>query len=91
MLHVIAYDISDDDRREEIARVLEGYGQRVQYSVFEVECDLKELSLLVERLEPLVGGVQDALRVYRVCATCAAETIVLGRAPDPGLPMAWIV
>ena len=33
-LYVISYDIPDDKRRKKIADLLEGYGQRVQYSVF---------------------------------------------------------
>jgi len=31
---VVAYDISDDRRRERVARVLNKYGQRIQKSVF---------------------------------------------------------
>ena len=40
MLYLIAYDISDDARRTKLAELLEGFGQRVQRSVF--ECDLNE-------------------------------------------------
>jgi CRISPR-associated protein Cas2 len=36
-LYVISYDIPDDKRRKKIADLLEGYGQRVQYSVFECQ------------------------------------------------------
>ena len=32
--YVIAYDIPNDRRRQKIADLLEGYGKRVQYSVF---------------------------------------------------------
>lgn len=31
---LIAYDVSDDRRREKVAKLLQHYGQRVQYSVF---------------------------------------------------------
>ena len=34
---LIAYDIPDDRRRSRAARVLEGFGDRVQYSVFVVD------------------------------------------------------
>lgn len=34
-LYVVAYDIPCDKRRKKISDLLEGYGQRVQYSVFE--------------------------------------------------------
>ncbi len=41
---LIAYDISDDERRSRIARLLESFGDRVQYSVFVV--DLRPASLV---------------------------------------------
>ncbi|MBR8835369.1 MAG: CRISPR-associated endonuclease Cas2 [Stigonema ocellatum SAG 48.90 = DSM 106950] len=34
-LYVVAYDVPCDKRRKKISDLLEGYGQRVQYSVFE--------------------------------------------------------
>jgi CRISPR-associated protein Cas2 len=37
--YVIAYDIADDGRREDVATLLSGYGPRVQLSVF--ECDVR--------------------------------------------------
>jgi CRISPR-associated endonuclease Cas2 len=37
--YLITYDIADDNRREDVAIVLSGYGPRVQLSVF--ECDLR--------------------------------------------------
>ena len=38
MFYIIAYDIPCNQRRKKISDLLEGYGRRVQYSVF--ECDL---------------------------------------------------
>jgi CRISPR-associated protein Cas2 len=35
--YLIAYDISDDIRRTKVAKKLESYGDRVQYSVFIVD------------------------------------------------------
>ena len=35
MFYVISYDIPDDRRRGQLAKVLKGFGTRVQYSVFE--------------------------------------------------------
>jgi CRISPR associated protein Cas2 len=39
MIVIIAYDITDDRRREDVAMLLSGYGPRVQLSVF--ECDVQ--------------------------------------------------
>ena len=35
VFYVISYDIPDDRRRNQLAKVLKGFGTRVQYSVFE--------------------------------------------------------
>jgi CRISPR-associated protein Cas2 len=37
MKYVVTYDISIDKRRTKLSDLLEGYGVRVNYSVFEVE------------------------------------------------------
>ncbi len=37
MVVVVAYDIVDDARREDVASLLSGHGPRVQLSVFECE------------------------------------------------------
>jgi len=51
--YLIAYDISDDPRRNRVAKLLESYGDRVQYSVF--VCDLKPARLV--RLRGELGGL----------------------------------
>jgi len=40
MLILVSYDIPNDRRRVKIAKTLEDFGDRVQYSVF--ECDLEQ-------------------------------------------------
>lgn len=42
MWFVIAYDISDDRRRDQMADLLGRYGRRVQWSVFECHLDETE-------------------------------------------------
>jgi len=49
---LIAYDISDDPRRNQVAKTLESYGDRIQYSVFLV--DAKPAKLL--RLRAALRG-----------------------------------
>ena len=39
-MYVISYDISENKIRNKVAKILEGYGKRIQYSVF--ECDIDE-------------------------------------------------
>ncbi|MBC5797775.1 CRISPR-associated endonuclease Cas2 [Sphaerospermopsis sp. LEGE 00249] len=63
-LYVIAYDIPDDKRRKKIADVLEGYGQRVQYSVFECQLNTEKYNDLRRRLRKIVKLEEDNVRFY---------------------------
>jgi CRISPR-associated protein Cas2 len=82
MLFVISYDITNDRRCTKIARTLEGFGQRVQYSVF--ECDLTDRQYEVLRrklLKRLAAQEGDSLRVYRLCKTCVQGIALYGAGP----------
>ncbi|MBA3699432.1 MAG: CRISPR-associated endonuclease Cas2 [Planctomycetes bacterium] len=41
--HLLSYDVRDDTRRRRAARILEGHGERVQYSVFRVHGTPRQL------------------------------------------------
>lgn len=83
-MFVVAYDIEDDARRLRISRLLEGYGTRVQKSVFECDIDDRQFGRLLRRLAPLlVPG--DGLRVYRL-AREDADVLVLGGPPRTKTP-----
>lgn len=41
-MYVISYDISNDKIRTKIAKELENYGRRVQFSVFECRISLSQ-------------------------------------------------
>ena len=76
---LISYDISDDKRRREVAKIMEGYGYRVQYSVF--ECDLKrqQMKALQKALRPHVKARQgDSIRFYPLPADAVDKIQVIG-------------
>jgi CRISPR-associated protein Cas2 len=80
MFVVICYDIPDDKRRNRVGKLLEGYGERVQKSVF--ECDLKPdfLTLLKKRLTKIVKE-EDTLRYYYLCTQCLTKVEVVNGPP----------
>ena len=49
MLVLIVYDIPDNKRRTKLSKFLEGYGRRVQKSVFECFISLDEMRKLYEK------------------------------------------
>lgn len=77
MKRVVCYDIVDDRRRNKVFKILKDYGQRVQYSVFEVECDEKNWLQLEFRLVSLLDK-NDSLSVYLLCQSCNQRTLYKG-------------
>lgn len=78
MLWVIAYDIPDDGRRAEIAAILETYGERVQYSVFECHLTVWQRRQLMAELLAVLNAAEDSLRAYPQCRWCAGMRRTLG-------------
>lgn len=79
---VIAYDVSDDRRRARLAKILEGSGSRIQYSLFECRLDQRRLQALRERLRREIDPDCDSLRCYPLCPPCMERTLRQGRDAD---------
>ncbi|MDK9319344.1 CRISPR-associated endonuclease Cas2 [Propionibacterium freudenreichii] len=58
---LIAYDVPDDRRRTRLATVLKGYGERVQYSVFMVDCPPSHLLVLRHDLTDAMDIDEDSV------------------------------
>lgn len=59
--YLIAYDVSDDVRRTKVAKKLESYGDRVQYSVFIVDTRPAKLVRLRAQLADLIDEDTDSI------------------------------
>jgi CRISPR-associated protein Cas2 len=61
--YLVAYDIRDDRRLRTVATCVEGYGYRIQYSVF--LCDLSEMEVIEMRgqLEQLIKTTEDSVMI----------------------------
>ena len=78
-MYVISYDIEKDKVRNKIAKTLENYGQRVQYSVFECRISRKQYDRLYSELAKLMMDEDEGnIRVYTVCANCEAKLATIG-------------
>jgi CRISPR-associated protein Cas2 len=64
---VLAYDITDDARRTELAAKLKNYGQRVQKSVFEFDLEADQIAELRKEAEKIADISEDNLRYYFLC------------------------
>ena len=85
--YIIAYDVQSNRMRRKLAKLLEGYGERMQLSVFEAELSRDELAELLARSEEWIAP-GDSLRAYATCASCRSRVASLGRwggGPDTGM------
>jgi CRISPR-associated protein Cas2 len=77
---VVSYDSPNDRRRTKVMKTLEGYGHRVQFSVFECELRPADLEKLKARLKTLIQPEEDDIRFYDLCEGCQGKVTMLGRA-----------
>ena len=85
MNYVVTYDIANDKRRTKLSDLLDGYGQRVNYSVYEVELtsSQKEKLLYEIELKKLINKKYDSLRFYHICQNCIPKSFDLGNREEP--------
>lgn len=92
-LHVVvAYDIPDDRRRLRVAKILLGYGERVQYSVFECRISKVQYLRLKERLEEVIVPDEDAISFYHLCESCRKKVERIGGKgllPEDAIFIGW--
>lgn len=79
MFLVVVYDIKDDRRRSRVAKTMEDYGTRVQYSVFECNMNEKILDNMNNTLASVIDDTDDKIRVYRMCKNCLNSVQILGK------------
>lgn len=60
---LVAYDIADDLRRTRIANVLSAHGDRVQYSVFVIDCRPARLIRVRAQLAKLIKPSEDSILI----------------------------
>ena len=85
--YFISYDITDDKRRNRVARILLDYGERVQYSVFCCQVNKRELLKLQESLKLAINNNEDQilfLQAGMVQGLSPAPTLLsLGKSWNP--------
>ncbi|GGK49192.1 CRISPR-associated endonuclease Cas2 [Nocardia camponoti] len=68
-------------RLRRVAKICEGYGHRVQKSVFEVTCTAITRQQLEAALASTINAASDSIRIYRLDAGTFAAAQHLGAAP----------
>lgn len=94
MMVLVTYDVSTESsggagRLRRIAKTCRNYGQRVQYSVFEIEVEPAQWVALKARLKAIIDPATDSLRFYHLGANWQRRVEHLGAKPatDLGGPL----
>lgn len=76
--YLICYDITEPTRWRKVYKRLEGYGRRLQYSVFRCRLTKTEVEKLRWELEKILSK-DDKLLILNVCEKCENKTVSLNR------------
>ena len=78
MLHVVCYDISDDNTRNRLSGELLNFGTRIQESVFECLLDDKLYARMLGQIGKITLKDTDRVRIYRLCSRCVDVVKIYG-------------
>ena len=88
---IVAYDISDNDRRAHLAALLGTYGLRIQKSVFECIVDETALTTILAAANSLLNLDHDVFHVFPQCQNCLTERVAVGQANSVLHDLYWVV
>jgi len=81
---LVCHDVSTktkngEQRLRKIAKICEGFGQRVQKSVFECIIKENEKEILITQLNDTINKEEDTLHIYRLREPHHKYTHILGK------------
>jgi CRISPR-associated protein Cas2 len=85
MYYIITYDIQNSKRRKKLSELLQMYGVRVNYSVFELDITKKELKEIVKNIKTnkLIKKKIDSIRFYYLPLNSIEKSFEMGNRNEP--------
>lgn len=90
MFIVIAYDVSDNKRRNKLHKALKSFGEPVEESVFEADIDQARWQRMFKRVQQIIVE-EDKVRFYFLCEDCRNRIVVINGTPPTAAPKRVIV
>lgn len=72
---VVAYDIADDRRRLRVVKILEKYGVRANFSVFECMFTESQFLKVQQSLKERMKEREDTIVYYTICVNCYTKIV----------------
>ena len=90
MMVLVTYDVATSEpggagRLRRVAKACRDYGQRVQFSVFEIEVEPDQWITLKARLESVIDASMDSLRFYHLGSNWQRRVEHVGSKPAADL------
>ena len=88
--YLVAYDMSTItsdgvNRLRRVAKICEGYGVRVQWSVFECVISRADMVKMTAELAGVIDAVADSVRIYPLANDMRETVLKLGRNGPPDI------
>jgi len=64
LVYLVTYDVSNDKRLRRVFKLMRGYGDHIQYSVFRCELSDRERAELITRLADLINHHEDQVLLF---------------------------
>jgi len=77
-MYICTYDIVKNKTRTKVSKILEDYGVRVQYSVFEFDASAEKVKELHKKLSALIDKKTDSVNIYYICSSCEKKQKRMG-------------
>ncbi|MBZ0181550.1 MAG: CRISPR-associated endonuclease Cas2 [Melioribacteraceae bacterium] len=90
-MFIISYDIVKNKNRVKIAKILEDYGFRVQYSVFECDLIKDELSKVISMINNRIDIDKDSIKIYFLCKDCQNKILSIGKLKERGFQKVIVI
>ncbi len=86
-IYLVTYDISNDKRLRRVFKKMHGYGEHLQYSVFQCELSDKERAQMIAELNPLINHREDQILIFPLGP---AESYTASSATAIGRPYVFV-
>ena len=67
-IYLVTYDIANDKRLRNVFKKMRGFGEHLQYSVFQCELSDKERAQMIAELNPLIHHTEDQILIFTLGA-----------------------
>lgn len=70
MFLMVSYDIKSNKIRRKVKKIIEGFGKRVQFSVFECFISDSQFNEMKNKINEIVKDKPVSIRFYILCESC---------------------